>query len=135
MKDAAGFLQRLLESSARGNSSLDELPVARQRLTELHEGVNVEAVGPARRHTPGGGMRLLQVAEGLEVGHHIAERGAGDVELRPGQLVAPHRTAGRDVFANHGMQDRARALVEVFHETPEQMLGPSPGRYNQDGPP
>src|SRR5450432_2253757 len=77
-------------------------------------------------------MRLLEVAQGLEVGHHVSERGAGDVELRPGELATPHRTAGRDVFANHGMQYGARALVEVFHVTPAQMVGPPPGRFNRD---
>ena len=74
----------------------------------LEQGVDVEPVGLGGGDAPGGGVRLLQQAERLEVAHDRAHRGRRALQaVARVERLRGHRLAGLDVVLDQGAQDVA----------------------------
>jgi hypothetical protein len=54
---------------------VDDFALARGERARLHEVVDEEAVAAIRRDAAGRGVRLLEIAEILEIGHDVAQAG------------------------------------------------------------
>jgi hypothetical protein len=119
MKNAASLLERVLQGSAGGDAALDEVPVPGVGIPESDEGIDVEAVGPVGRHPAGGGVRLLQEAQILQVGHDVAQCGGGDLETAgAGELLAPHRATRGDVLADDRVENVAGPIGKRLGHIP-----------------
>jgi hypothetical protein len=107
--------QQLRQLAARAQERLvDRLRVGRAHANGAHELIHVESVRAVGRYAPRRGVRLREQAALLEVGHDVADRGGGEVELRLlRERPAPDRLPRHDVRLDHGLQDLALARVEA----------------------
>ncbi len=115
MQDLGRLLQRVVHAIVGRKPMLDQLALLGAWLFQLEQGVAIEAIAAVGGHPAGRGVRLLEVPELFQLGHHVAHRRRGDVELRLArELRAAHRVARGDVLLNHCPEDVALAVAEVI---------------------
>ncbi len=107
-----GRLQRRLDLGPSGCEV--EREAAGLRVEPLEQSVRVVAVAALGRDPAGGGVRVRQQPERLELGELAPYRRRRDVELRPfDERARADRLPGRDVLLDDAAQDRALTLVEL----------------------
>ena len=84
-----------------------------QRL-HLQQRVDEEPVALGRGHAARRGMRRADEAVGLQVGHHIADRGGTEVQARiPRQAARPDRLAFADIALDQHLQQLLGTFAEL----------------------
>jgi len=69
--------------------------------------LDVQPIALVGRHAARARVRVVEIAMGLELRHHVADRGWADPEaIAAHQGLAAHRQRGGDVFLDDGPQDR-----------------------------
>src|SRR4029079_9164079 len=104
--------QRLLELVAhRAEVDAERPGAALDRDDEL---LGVDPVAVLRRHAAGGGVRVAEQTERLELGELATYGGRGHVEARPlDERLRPDRLPGRDVLLDDASQDLALARRQL----------------------
>ena len=83
-------------------------------IADLHQGVDEEPQAEFGRQPAGRGMRRVDQAELLEIGHHVAHRGRRQRHRDQARDVArADRLAGREITLDDLTKNVARALVEL----------------------
>ena len=102
-----GALGHLLRRSSPPSSSLRiQFRSSSLSVGPLGHLLREKAVSRRGRHAPGRGVRLIQKARILEVGHDVADgRGAQLLGVRARHRAAGNRLAGLDVRAHHVRQN------------------------------
>ena len=97
-----------------GKLALDRLPLRFGEIAELHQGIDEEPQAEFGRQPACRGMRRVDQAKLLEIGHHVAHRGRRQRHRDQARNVA--RTdgfAGRQITLDDLPKYVARALVEL----------------------
>ena len=91
----------------------------------LHQLVDVEPVALGRRHPPGGGVGLLQVAQLRQVGQLVADGGGADAAPHlGGDGLGPHRLGSADVVLHHHFQYLPFSVRKLHTVSPPAVLRP-----------
>ena len=109
------LLQRLRDAAAgRGAARLDALALVLGEVADLEQAVDEQFQPGVGRQPAGRGVRRVEQAEILQVGHDVADGGG---RQRLGELAGERpradRLAGLDIALDHLAQDLARALVQL----------------------
>ena len=109
-----GAAERCLELLPdRGDVEPERLGTTVDRADEL---LGVDAVAALRRNAAGGGVRMRQKAERLQLRELRAHGRRRDTHARAlDEHLRPDGLAGRDVLLDHPSQDLAPARGELFH--------------------
>ena len=108
-----GGLDRLGAADG-GQLALDRLPLSLREIAQLHYGIDEESQAEFGRQPAGRGMRGIDQAELLQVGHDVAHRGRRQRHCdQARQIARPDRLAGRQITLDDLPKNLARALVEL----------------------
>ena len=92
---------------------LDQPALVDGKIADLEERIDEEAEPELGRQAPGGGVRRVDEAELLEVGHDVADRGwRKGARQQPRDVARADRLAGLEVLVDDALEDFARAPVE-----------------------
>ena len=107
---------------------LDALALVLGEVADFQQAVDEQAQPGIGRQAAGRGVRGVEQAEVLQVGHDVADGGGrqGLGELA-GQRPRAHRLAGLDIALDDVPQHLARALVQLGDRSPS-VAGPAGGR-------
>ena len=101
------------EASAGAQLRVDGGGVPGARGRRAHEAVHVDAVALVGRHATRARVGVVEVAEGFEVGHDVAQGGRGDGSVEDtGQALRAHRLPGLDVELDEGAEDFLATFVQ-----------------------
>ena len=117
-------MQHLVDLVGVPHLFVDRLPIARAEHPGTHQMIDEETVAAVGGNAAGGGMRLLQVSEVLEVGHDVAE--ARRRELKTAGSSQRSRADGlacRYVLDDDLAQHLAGAAVEIVSMKVEFLHG------------
>ena len=114
MKDTRGGGHQAVDLGGRlVGLPLDLLALLGQRLLHPQKCIDIITIPALRRDAPRAGVRLGQITEILEIGHHRSHGRRGDVDLgTAGDGMAAHRLAALDVVADDRAEHAASAIVE-----------------------
>ncbi len=107
-------LQYLVERALRAQRALDGGRVPGGEGLTTHQAVHEEAVTVVGGHPPRARVGVVEVTEGLQVGHDAAEGGGGEGAVEEArETLRAHRLPGLDMQLDEGAQDVLAAVVEA----------------------
>ena len=87
--------------------------VAGRERVAVHQAVHEEAVAVVGRNTPGTRVRVVEIPEGLEVGHDVPQRGRRQSAVDGSrEALRADRLAGLDVKLDQSPEDLSPAIVK-----------------------
>src|SRR6185503_17780351 len=121
-------LEDLLEVEYRlGEIARDRTPLRVPEAAARGQRVDVVPVADVGGDAAGAGVRVGEVAELLERGHLVADRGAGHADARPlRDRLTPDRLPGADVLLDDRVQDRGLAWTELGSFDHDPMIRSTP---------
>ena len=102
--------------------AIDAPTIVLRETALFHQGLDIEVVPGAARHSSRGCVRLFEVAPLLEIGHHVADRRRRHSMLR----VLRHRT-GTDRFADE--DERLHDIAQDLAIARRQFEGGADGSH------
>jgi hypothetical protein len=113
-EDVGSVLHHPLRRGVSSGEGLgDGSGVSRGEGRALHEAVHEEAVALVGGDPSGARVRVVEIAEGLQVRHDVAHRGRGEGPPQgPGEVLRSHRLAGLDVQLDERPEYLPPAIVK-----------------------
>ncbi len=114
-EEPGAHVHDLVELAGSGDLLVDRATLVLGQPAGLHQVIDVEAVAAVGRDAPGRGVRLMEVAEVLEIRHHVPEGRGRELEgARLRERTGTDRLAARDVDPDDLVEDVPETQVEFF---------------------
>ena len=111
--------QHVVEVDTGLQEALDRPPLGRRQRLDVVDAVDELAVALLGGHPPGAGVRLGDVALGLQHRHVVADGGAGHAQVVPvDEGLRTDRFLGGDEVGNDGAQHLEATVVSTSHRLP-----------------